>query len=80
MSVGHVQRAIEAAGMPSVSVHVEAFAHVPQQMALPRALTVPHAMGRPLGPPFDTARHTAIVTAALELIATADAPTIVALE
>lgn len=76
MSVGHVQRAIEAAGMATVSVHIEAFAHVPAQMALPRAVVVPHLLGRPLGPPFDRQRQAQVVTAALDLIVTVDRPTI----
>lgn len=79
VSVGHVQRAIETAGIPTVSVYVEAFAHVARQMSLPRTLTVPHLMGRPLGPPFDRERQADVVMAALDLISSADRPTIVEL-
>lgn len=67
MSVGHVQRAIEAAGIPTVGVYIGAFAHVPRQMSVARALITPHPLGRPLGAPGDTERQLAVVEAALEL-------------
>ncbi len=76
MSVGHVQRGIEAAGIPSVSISVAAFGHVPDQMALSRALITDHPMGRPLGAPGDHNRHLAVVSSALELIDQATARTI----
>lgn len=76
VSVGHVQRAIEETGIPTVGVYVEAFGHVPRQMSLPRALIVPHPMGRPLGAPFDRQRQRDVVTAALDLITSAQEPTI----
>ena len=69
MSVGHVQRAFEQAGLPTVSVFVRSFGHVPELMGLARALVTPHPMGRPLGAPHDADRQRAVVRAALELLA-----------
>lgn len=75
MSVGHVQRAIEEVGIPTTSVYIGAFAHVPRQMSLARALVTPHPLGRPLGAPGDTQRQLAVVDAALDLFEV-DEPTI----
>jgi hypothetical protein len=75
VSVGHVQRAIEATGIPTVSVNIEAFAHVPRQMSVARSLITPHPLGRPLGAPGDSERQLAVVEAALDLFDVAE-PTI----
>ena len=71
MSVGHVQRAVEEAGIPTVSIYVKAFAHIAAEMALPRTLVVRHPMGRPLGGAGDHDRQTAVLEAALDLLETA---------
>ncbi|MDA2946289.1 MAG: hypothetical protein O2925_04455 [Actinomycetota bacterium] len=68
MSVGHVQRAIESAGIPTVGVYVSAFGHVPAQMGVARALITPNPMGRPMGAPGDAERHLAVVRHALSLL------------
>ena len=68
MSVGHVQRAIESEGIPTVGVYVSAFGHVPAQMGVARALITPHPMGRPMGAPGDAERHLAVVRHALSLL------------
>ncbi len=68
MSVGHVQRAFEAAGIPSVSVYVKSFGHIPELMGVSRALITQHPMGRPLGAPGDAARQRSVVRAALDLL------------
>lgn len=73
MSVGHVARAIEEAGVSTVSVFIEAFAHYAEQMWLPRTLSVPHPMGRPLGPPGRPERQREVIEAALDLVDEADA-------
>ena len=73
MSVGHVQRAIESIGIPTVGVYVSAFGHVPAQMGVARALITPNPMGRPMGAPGDAERHLAVVRHALSLLATPDA-------
>jgi hypothetical protein len=71
VSVGHVARAVEEAGIPTVSIYVRAFRHVVEEMKLPRTVVVKHPMGRPLGAPGDADRHTEVVDAALDLLATA---------
>ncbi len=72
VSVGHVARAVEEAGIPTTAVYVRAFRHVVDEMVLPRAVITRHPMGRPLGPPGDAARQRAVVTAALELLAASE--------
>lgn len=69
VSVGHVQRAIEASGIPTVSVYVASFGHIPELMSLPRSVITPHPMGRPLGAPGDGERQLHVVRTALELLA-----------
>ncbi len=68
MSVGHVARLLEEAGIATVIVAVEAFRARLESMAVPRLLVTPHPMGRPLGPPGDHARHREVLRAALELL------------
>lgn len=62
---------MEDAGIPTVSIYVRAFQHVAAEMKLPRTVVVKHPMGRPLGAPGDTDRHTEVVDAALDLLGTA---------
>lgn len=71
MSVGHVARAFEAAGLPTVVVQVRAFRHVAEEMKLPRTIITRHPMGRPLGAPGDRRRQRQVVRAALSLLETA---------
>lgn len=73
VSVGHVQRAVEEAGIPTVSIYVQAFRHIVEEMKLPRTVVVKHPMGRPLGAPGDADRHTEVVDTALDLLETATA-------
>ncbi|CAN5564348.1 hypothetical protein BH23ACT3_BH23ACT3_05090 [soil metagenome] len=67
MSVGHVQRIVEGAGIPTVGVYISAFGHIPTQMSVARALITPHPLGRTLGAPGDGERQLAVVSAALDL-------------
>ncbi len=67
MSVGHVQRAIEAAGIATVGIYIGAFAHVPLQMHISRALVTPNPLGRPLGAPGDTERQLDVVSTAMAM-------------
>lgn len=81
MSVGHVARALEGAGVPTVAVFIRAFRHVAVAMTLPRVLVTPHLMGRTVGPPGAADRQRRVVQAALELLVDAGAGgTIVELE
>ena len=73
MSVGHIAREIEAAGVPTVAVFVRSFRHVAEAMGVPRVVSTPHPMGRPMGAPGDAKRHTEVVRAAFDLLATAQA-------
>ena len=74
MSVGHVARAFETAGLATVAIYVEAFAHYAEAMQLPRTLVTPHPMGRPIGPPGDAVRQREVLEAALRLVDTATEP------
>lgn len=55
MSVGHVARMLEEAGIATVIIAAEAFRDRLEAMRVPRLLTTPHWMGRPLGRPGDVA-------------------------
>lgn len=68
MSVGHVQRAIEEAGIPTVSVYIRSFGHIPELMGLSRSLITRHPLGRPLGAPGDGKQQRSVVEAALALL------------
>lgn len=68
MSVGHVQRAFEQAGIPTVGVYVRAFGHIPELMGVSRALITQHPLGRPLGAPRDADRQSTVVRAAFALL------------
>lgn len=73
MSVGHVARAVEEAGIPTVVVMVRAFAHVVERMKLPRTVLTRHPMGRPMGAVGDAGRQRFVLDAALELAGSATA-------
>jgi hypothetical protein len=74
MSVGHIARALEAAGIPTVVIFIRAFRHQAEHMNVPRALITPHIMGRSVGAPNDVERQQEVVEAALSLLEEADAP------
>ncbi len=52
---------------------VSAFEHVARAMKIPRALTVRHPMGRPLGAAGDEDRHHEVLNAAFDLLESATA-------
>ncbi len=68
VSVGHVARAVEEAGVATVGVFVAAFRFVARDMSLPRTLITSHPFGRPLGPANRPERHAAVFEAALALV------------
>jgi hypothetical protein len=77
VTVGHVARAIEMAGIPTVSIYIEAFRANAQLLKPSRTLITPHIMGRPLGLPHRRDQQLAVILAALHLLETAEhAPTI----
>ncbi len=59
---------MEAAGIATVIVAVSAFRDQLQKMTLPRVVTTPHLLGRPLGSPGDRSRQRESVMAALNLL------------
>ncbi|CAN5285129.1 hypothetical protein BH23ACT9_BH23ACT9_38980 [soil metagenome] len=73
-SVGLVARALEAVGIPTVSVFIRAFRHRAVQLQVPRVLVTPHLMGRTIGPVGDQQRQRQVVEAALQLLQDADRP------
>ena len=75
MSVGHVQRVFEANGLPTVGIYTGAFAHVPREMGVSRALITPNPLGRPLGAPQDRERQRSVLKEALALFEVSE-PTI----
>jgi len=77
VTVGHVARAIEAVGIPTVCVYIEAFRPDAELLKPARTLVTPHLMGRPLGLPHQCEQQRAVIRAALHLLETADhAPTL----
>lgn len=72
MSVGHVARLLEEAGISTVIIAVKAFSFRMEKMKLPRLVTTPHPMGRPLGAPGDITRQRAGILAALKLLEDAE--------
>jgi hypothetical protein len=67
-SVGLVARALEAAGIPTVSVFIRAFRHTAVKLQVPRVLVTPHLMGRTIGPAGDQSRQRAVVEATLQVL------------
>lgn len=55
--------------MPTVTVYVKSFGHIPELMGLSRSVITQHPMGRPLGAPGDGDRQRAVVEHALSLLA-----------
>ena len=79
MSVGHVARLLEAAGIATVIIAVAAFQERLAAMMLPRVVLTPYLMGRPLGMPGNRAQQQASLAAALTLLENATQPEMVAL-
>ena len=73
VSVGHVARAFEEAGIPSVIIMSTVFKDRTVPMRPARVLLTSHPMGRPLSAPFDVEKQRAILKAGLKLLETASA-------
>lgn len=69
MSVGHVARVAEEAGIGTVIIAVDTFRERLEAMRVPRLLTTPFWMGRPLGRAGDGETQRRTLLAALELLA-----------
>jgi hypothetical protein len=68
VSVGHLARLIEQAGIATVVIAVRAFRSRFEEMQVARALITPYIMGRPLGFPGDIDGQRAILLAAIDLL------------
>ncbi len=68
MSVGHLARLLEEAGISTVIIAVRGFRKRLEAMSPPRVLITNHPMGRPVGKPGDPDRQRQVVEAALKLI------------
>jgi hypothetical protein len=64
---------VEAAGIPTVAIYIEAFRHHAVNMKVPRAVITRHPLGRTIGAPFDSDRQRQVVASALRLFETATA-------
>jgi hypothetical protein len=79
VSVGHVARIVEEAGISTSAIYVRAFQHVAEEMKLPRVAVSRFPMGRPLGAAGDHDSHRRVTMAALELFDSATGRTMVEL-
>jgi hypothetical protein len=73
--VGLVQRAVEAAGIPTVGVTLNRT--VTARVRPPRAVFLRYPFGHPMGEPFAVAQQTAILENLLQTLETAGPGTIV---
>jgi hypothetical protein len=71
VSVGHVARLLEEAGIATVVIATAIFRDRLEAMSLPRLVLTPHLMGRPLGMPGDIARQRLTLLAACDLLESA---------
>ncbi|MEO8974120.1 MAG: hypothetical protein ABI406_21230 [Ktedonobacteraceae bacterium] len=71
-SVGLIQRAIEYAGMTTVSLSL--LREITKKVRPPRALFVPYPLGYPLGEPNNTSLQTRIMQSAFALLPRTDTP------
>lgn len=72
MSVGHVARGLEEAGIPTVTIMVRAFRRVAEAMRVPRVVVTRHPLGRNLGAPGDVQRQHEVIEDALKLFEQAE--------
>jgi hypothetical protein len=73
VSGGHVARAFEEAGIPTVVIMTSMFKDRVAAMNPARMLLTPHPFGRPLSAPFDVEKQRAVLEAGLKLLDTATA-------
>ena len=71
-SVGLIQRAIEYAGITTVSISL--LREITEKIRPPRALFVPYPLGYPLGEPNDPPLQLRIMQTAFDLLPRTDAP------
>lgn len=71
-SVGLIQRALEYAGITTVSISL--LREITEKIQPPRALFVPYPLGHPLGEPNDSVLQTRIIRTAFALLTHNDVP------
>jgi len=74
--VGLIARAIEGAGIPTVSISITK--DLTEAVGVPRALFVKWPLGHPLGEPHQPAQQRTLIFDALSLLKTAQEPGIIA--
>ena len=72
MSVGHLARLLEEAGIPTVMIGIRAFRPRLEAMRVPRLVVARNLLGRTLGAPGDRERQRAVILAALDLLEKAE--------
>lgn len=70
--MGLAQRILEAGGIPTVTLSM--IPDLTRAVGVPRLVGVSHPMGQPLGRPGDATRQRAVLSAMLELLASASGP------
>lgn len=68
MSVGHIARAFESAGIPTIAFGVRAFKSRVAPMRVPRLVITPELMGKTLGKPNDGSTQRRYLDIGLELL------------
>ena len=68
MSVGHIARQLEEAGIPTVIITAAPFQDRLEAMSPPRLVVTPYPMGRPLGLPHRADQQRAVLLSALNLL------------
>ncbi len=71
MSVGHVSRGFEKAGIPSVVIIAGPFKHRAQQMKMPRAVVTKNIPGHTISAPGHVERQKEVLTSAFRLLESA---------
>lgn len=68
MSVGHIARVFEQAGIPTVSFGIQAFKNRMVPMSIPRLVFTPELLGKTLGMPNDTPTQRRYLDIGLDLL------------
>ena len=68
MSVGHIARVFEQAGIPTVSFGIQAFRSRMIPMSIPRLVLTPELLGKTLGMPNDAATQRKYLEMGLDLL------------
>ena len=68
MSVGHIARVFEEAGIPTIAFGVKAFSSRLLPMSIPRLVLTSELMGKTLGGPNDNAAQLDYLQAGLDLL------------